>query len=60
MLDQGRFAKEEYFAHLELRVDDLVALVTASRVIMAKVRNNRSEWDIPYSGVFLFQSLFFI
>ncbi|KAJ3332602.1 hypothetical protein HDU76_013706 [Blyttiomyces sp. JEL0837] len=50
-LDNGKYFHEEYFAHLELRVEDLVVIVTYSRVIMAKIRSGRVDWDIPYDDL---------
>ncbi|KAI8839881.1 hypothetical protein BC829DRAFT_420941 [Chytridium lagenaria] len=43
-------ADEDYFAHLELNIEDLVVIVTDYRIIMIRWRSNRIDWEIPYKG----------
>ncbi|KAJ3110151.1 hypothetical protein HK100_003137 [Physocladia obscura] len=50
-LENGRFFKDEYFAHLELRTEDLIAFVTNKRVLLGKVRSGKLEWEITYDDL---------
>ncbi|KAH9250730.1 hypothetical protein BASA81_011446 [Batrachochytrium salamandrivorans] len=47
-IENGRYFHEHYIAHLEIRIDDLVAVVTESRVLMARIKKLRIEWDISF------------
>ncbi|KAI8911617.1 hypothetical protein EDD86DRAFT_202866 [Gorgonomyces haynaldii] len=50
-LDNGRFFQEVYVAHLELRMEDLVCIVTERRVILARVKSLRTEWDVQFQDL---------
>ncbi|KAJ3072035.1 hypothetical protein HDU98_004400 [Podochytrium sp. JEL0797] len=50
-LESGKFFNEDYFAHLELRIDDLTVFVTNMRVMLAKVRTNKVDWEILYDDL---------
>ncbi|OAJ41917.1 hypothetical protein BDEG_25446 [Batrachochytrium dendrobatidis JEL423] len=47
-IENGRYFRELYIAHLEIRIDDLVAIVTESRVLMARIKRLKIEWDMPF------------
>ncbi|KAJ1549197.1 hypothetical protein HK405_008108, partial [Cladochytrium tenue] len=47
-LEDGRYFQEDYFAHLELRIEDLVVFVTETRILLAKIRSLRVDWEISY------------
>ncbi|KAI8929325.1 hypothetical protein BC831DRAFT_410850 [Entophlyctis helioformis] len=47
-IENGRFFHEHYVAHLEIRIEDLVAIVTESRVLMARIRKLKLDWDMPF------------
>lgn len=46
----GKYASEFYLCHLELRVDDLCAIVTETRVLMIHIKKVKLEYDAKYSG----------
>nr|KAJ3420850.1 hypothetical protein HK105_005137 [Polyrhizophydium stewartii] len=50
-LENGRYFHEQYVAHLEIRIEDLVAIVTETRVIMARVRKLKIEWDMLFEDL---------
>ncbi|ORY51917.1 hypothetical protein BCR33DRAFT_712120 [Rhizoclosmatium globosum] len=50
-LENGKYFKEDYFAHLELRIDDLVVFVTNNRVMLGKVRASKVDWEILYDDL---------
>ncbi|KAJ3171453.1 hypothetical protein HDU88_007532 [Geranomyces variabilis] len=50
-MENGRFFHEEYLGHLDLRIEDLVVLVTDQRVLMARIKRLKIDWDIPYDDV---------
>ncbi|KAL5628611.1 hypothetical protein BROUX41_003359 [Berkeleyomyces rouxiae] len=50
-VDNGRFFDENYIAHLELPREDLVVLVTFSRILVVWARKLNSEWDIPLKEI---------
>ncbi|KAJ3190846.1 hypothetical protein HDU82_003802, partial [Entophlyctis luteolus] len=50
-LENGRYFKDEYFAHLDLRTDDLIVFVTNNRVMLAKARSGKLEWEITYNDL---------
>ncbi|KAI8823370.1 uncharacterized protein EV422DRAFT_352091 [Fimicolochytrium jonesii] len=50
-LENGRFFHEDYIAHLELRIEDLVAIVTDQRIVMARIKRLKMDWDIGYDEV---------
>ncbi|TPX68863.1 hypothetical protein SpCBS45565_g02841 [Spizellomyces sp. 'palustris'] len=47
-LESGRYFHEEYIAHLELRIEDLVAIVTNARIIMTRIKKLKMDWEIPF------------
>ncbi|KAI8610486.1 hypothetical protein BC830DRAFT_1069804 [Chytriomyces sp. MP71] len=50
-LENGRYFKEDYFAHLELRMEDLIVFVTSCRVLLAKARSGRVDWEITFDDL---------
>ncbi|KAJ3031870.1 UNVERIFIED_CONTAM: hypothetical protein HDU68_011629 [Siphonaria sp. JEL0065] len=50
-LENGKYFHEDYFAHLELRIDDLVVFVTNNRVMLGKVRTNKVDWEIMFDDL---------
>ncbi|KAI8995070.1 hypothetical protein BC832DRAFT_588068 [Gaertneriomyces semiglobifer] len=47
-LDSGRYFREQYIAHLDLRIEDLVAIATDARVVMARIKRLKTEWEIAF------------
>ncbi|KAI9340870.1 hypothetical protein BDR26DRAFT_820276 [Obelidium mucronatum] len=50
-LENGKYFNEDYFAHLELRIDDLVVFVTNNRVMLGKVRSSKVDWEILFDDL---------
>ncbi|KAI9208533.1 vacuolar protein sorting-associated protein [Polychytrium aggregatum] len=50
-LENGRYFKEEYIAHIELRTEDLVSIVTDARVLMVRIKRLKVEWEIPFEDL---------
>ncbi|KAJ3106617.1 hypothetical protein HDU97_005982 [Phlyctochytrium planicorne] len=48
-------ANEDYFAHLELNIEDLVVIVTDLRILMVRWRSNKIDWEILYKDLQLAQ-----
>ncbi|OTB04915.1 hypothetical protein M426DRAFT_11269 [Hypoxylon sp. CI-4A] len=53
--DNGKYFNENYIAHLELPSEDMVVMVTFSRILLIRSRRLTTEWDIPLKDV---QSIF--
>lgn len=49
-LDNGRYFREHYICHLEIRMSDLAVIVTDNQVLMAHVQTLKTEWDSHYEG----------
>ncbi|CAI2166885.1 9593_t:CDS:10 [Funneliformis geosporum] len=47
-LEDGKYFKSEYIAHLELRGDDQVVMLTRSRIMLVKNRKLKVEWEVPF------------
>ncbi|KAJ3408710.1 hypothetical protein HDV05_004781 [Chytridiales sp. JEL 0842] len=47
-IENGKYFHEEYYSHLELKLEDLVIFVTDKRVLMAKMSVGRTDWEIPF------------
>ncbi|KAI6377701.1 hypothetical protein MCOR25_002425 [Pyricularia grisea] len=50
-VDNGKYFDEEYVAHLELPREDVVVMVTYSRILLIRSRRLTTEWDIPLKDV---------
>ncbi|KAI8912336.1 hypothetical protein DFJ77DRAFT_511881 [Powellomyces hirtus] len=49
--ENGRYFHEDYIGHLELRIEDLVVLVTDQRVMLTRIKRLKIDWEIPYDEV---------
>lgn len=50
-LDNGKHFDEEYVAHLELQEQDVVVIVTYTRIMLVKAKRLWCEWDIPLRDI---------
>ncbi|KAI9744725.1 MAG: hypothetical protein M1818_001650 [Claussenomyces sp. TS43310] len=50
-LDNGKYFNEQYIAHLELPREDVVVMLTYSRIMLIKSKKLSSEWDVPLKDV---------
>ncbi|KAI1654139.1 vacuolar protein sorting-associated protein 13 [Daldinia decipiens] len=50
-VDNGKYFNENYIAHLDLPREDMVVMVTFSRILLIKSRRLTTEWDIPLKDV---------
>ncbi|KAM0254853.1 hypothetical protein ACHAQJ_006345 [Trichoderma viride] len=50
-VDNGRYFDEQYIGHLELPKEDMVVMVTFSRILLIRSRRLTSEWDVPLKDV---------
>lgn len=50
-VDNGRYFDEDYIAHLELPREDMVVMVTYSRILLIRSRRLTTEWDVPLKDV---------
>ncbi|VDB89351.1 Bgt-5295 [Blumeria graminis f. sp. tritici] len=50
-LDSGKYFNEQYIAHLELPREDVVVMLTYSRIMLIKSKKLTSEWDIPLKDI---------
>lgn len=50
-LDNGKYFNEQYIAHLELPREDVVVMLTYSRIMLVKSKKLTSEWDVPLKDV---------
>ncbi|KAK2629859.1 hypothetical protein QTJ16_000679 [Diplocarpon rosae] len=50
-LDNGKYFNEQYIAHLELPREDVVVMLTYSRIMLIKSKKLRSEWDVPLKDI---------
>ncbi|OTB12018.1 hypothetical protein K445DRAFT_26054 [Daldinia sp. EC12] len=49
--DNGKYFNEDYIAHLDLPREDMVVIVTFSRILLIRSRRLTTEWDIPLKDV---------
>ncbi|KAI9097290.1 hypothetical protein DFS34DRAFT_116945 [Phlyctochytrium arcticum] len=54
-LENGKYFNDEYIAHLDHRVEDIVTIVSNNRIINARVKKLKSDWDIPFEDLQLVQ-----
>ncbi|KAL1915167.1 uncharacterized protein VTP21DRAFT_7648 [Calcarisporiella thermophila] len=47
-LDNGHFFNEKYVAHCSVRSDEVVALLTATRLMLVRTRKLTVEWEEPF------------
>ncbi|KAI8957626.1 vacuolar protein sorting-associated protein 13 [Daldinia sp. FL1419] len=50
-VDNGKYFNEDYIAHLDLPREDMVVMVTFSRILLIRSRRLTTEWDIPLKDV---------
>lgn len=50
-VDDGKYFNENYIAHLELPREDMVVMVTYSRILLIRSRRLTMEWDVPLKDV---------
>ncbi|RAL67957.1 hypothetical protein DID88_008681 [Monilinia fructigena] len=50
-LDNGKYFNEQYIAHLQLPREDLVVMLTYSRIMRIKIKELTSEWDVPLKDI---------
>jgi len=50
-LDSGKYFNEQYIAHLELPREDVVVMLTYSRIMLFKSKRLMSEWDVPLKDI---------
>lgn len=50
-LDSGKYFNEQYIAHLELPREDVVVMLTYSRIMLIKSKKLASEWDVPLKDI---------
>lgn len=50
-VDNGKYFNESYIAHLELPREDMVVMVTFSRILLIRSRRLTTEWDVPLKDV---------
>ncbi|KAH9220013.1 hypothetical protein DL95DRAFT_520355 [Leptodontidium sp. 2 PMI_412] len=50
-LDNGKYFNEQYIAHLELPREDVVVILTYSRIMLIKSKKLTSEWDVPLKDI---------
>lgn len=50
-VDNGKYFDEMYIAHLELPREDMVVMVTYSRILLIRSRRLTTEWDVPLKDV---------
>lgn len=52
LADDGNYSKDTYIAHLDLKNDDKVTLVTDERIMVIQTRTLTTEWTFPFNGMF--------
>ncbi|KXJ86769.1 hypothetical protein Micbo1qcDRAFT_218953 [Microdochium bolleyi] len=50
-VDNGKYFNEEYIAHLELPREDMVVMITYSRILLIRSRRLTTEWDVPLKDI---------
>ncbi|KAI0401727.1 hypothetical protein F4802DRAFT_399824 [Xylaria palmicola] len=50
-VDNGKYFAEDYIAHIELPREDMVVMVTYSRILLIRSRRLSTEWDVPLRDV---------
>ncbi|XDG02739.1 hypothetical protein ABKA04_002354 [Annulohypoxylon sp. FPYF3050] len=50
-VDDGKYFNENYIAHLELPREDMVVMVTFSRILLIRSRRLTTGWDVPLKDV---------
>ncbi|KAI0121317.1 hypothetical protein BJ170DRAFT_141833 [Xylariales sp. AK1849] len=50
-VDNGKYFNENYIAHLELPREDMVVMVTYTRILLIRSRRLTTEWDVSLKDV---------
>ncbi|KAL3428164.1 hypothetical protein PVAG01_01673 [Phlyctema vagabunda] len=50
-LDNGKFFNEQYIAHLELPREDVVVMLTYTRIMLVKSKKLTSEWEVTLKDI---------
>jgi vacuolar protein sorting-associated protein 13A/C len=50
-LGNAKFSSEVYLCHLELRIEDLAAILTETRVLMIHINKLTLEYNAPFRGM---------
>ncbi|KAI0018263.1 vacuolar protein sorting-associated protein 13 [Xylariomycetidae sp. FL0641] len=50
-VDNGKYFNEDYIAHVQLTKEDMVVMVTYSRILLIRSKRLTTEWDIPLKDV---------
>jgi vacuolar protein sorting-associated protein 13A/C len=50
-LEDGKYFNEEYIAHLDLQGDERVVILTRTRIMLAKHKKLKVEWEVLFSDL---------
>ncbi|ERT03326.1 hypothetical protein HMPREF1624_01637 [Sporothrix schenckii ATCC 58251] len=50
-VDDGKYFDEVYIGHLELPLEDMVAMVTYARILLIRSRQLTTKWDVPLRDI---------
>ncbi|RKF58530.1 Vacuolar protein sorting-associated protein 13 [Erysiphe neolycopersici] len=50
-LNNGKYFNEHYIAHLELPREDVVVILTYTRILLVKSKRLKTEWDVPFNNI---------
>ncbi|TQS37082.1 hypothetical protein Golomagni_02454 [Golovinomyces magnicellulatus] len=50
-LDNGKYFNENYIAHLQLPQEDVIVILTYSRIMLVKSKKLTTEWDVPLKNI---------
>ncbi|KAG0346597.1 hypothetical protein BG004_001308 [Podila humilis] len=50
-VDSGRFFYDDYIAHLVLKGDNMVAMLTSKRIMVFRAESLRVEWELEFSEI---------
>ncbi|KAJ1515110.1 hypothetical protein HMI56_006567 [Coelomomyces lativittatus] len=51
MLNNGAYASKSYVAHLELKLEDYACILTTDIILMIRLKQLRTEWELPIGDV---------
>ncbi|KAF9344997.1 hypothetical protein BGX34_005126 [Mortierella sp. NVP85] len=50
-VENGRFFHDDYIAHLVLKGDNMVAMLTSKRIMVFRSENLKVEWELEYQDI---------
>ena len=50
-LENGKYFNDDYLAHIELKGDDTIAMLTRSRIMLIRSRRLKVEWEVQFSDL---------